>query len=247
LPDGGTRVTIHMPEAWVAYAAAGGAGPAPAVEAAPGGAGGGLAAPPAMATATLDIDAGYALRWRYQLPGGEVDGPAGTPAGAPPALSDDQLVAALDGARLRARAPRAMPAREPRPLEGHPDILEVDLWALGSVYVPAGEPVEVDRAAPTSTLLALLSAAGALPPGMLPGDLLDTAQVVDGELIAEAPAPLVEWSAGDGIQRSPRVRGVRTGAEMARPGRVRLDLDALRWTLEVGDGGTWRPATGGGP
>ena len=99
LPDGGVRLTVPMPERWVAYATAGGVGPAPANPSGPS-VGGGVTAPPEMATATLDIGADYGLQWRYQLADGEIDGPSGAPAGSPPALPDDQLVAALDGARL---------------------------------------------------------------------------------------------------------------------------------------------------
>jgi hypothetical protein len=245
LPDGGTRITVHMPETWVAYAAAGGAGPVPADLRT----GGGLAPPAKMATATLDVTADYRLLWRYQLEDGELEGPAGTPAASLPELSDRQLVAALDGARRRARAPRAMPTREPKLLDGHPDVLVVDLWALGPVYVrlEAAAGDTFDPSASPSTMIALLSAADALPPGLLPADLR-AAQVAHGELTASVPAPLVTWSAGGAIQRSPRVPGVRTAEEMARPGRVRIKLDDSRETaLEVADGETWRPATGDGP
>ena len=248
LPDGGMRLTLPMPERWVAYATAGGVGPAPSTPSGPS-VGGGVTAPPEMATATLDIGADYRLQWRYQLADGEIDGPSGAPAGSPPALPDDQLVAALDGARLRACAPRAEPAREPWPLEGHPDILVVDLWALGPVYVPAdGAAPSIDWGVPPPALVPLLSAADLLPPGLLPGDLLGTAAVVDGELTASLPAPLVEWAAGDARQLSPRVRGVKPEAELRRQGRVRAQLGgALDWTLEVADGAAWRPAIGGGP
>jgi hypothetical protein len=245
LQGGGTRVTVHMPETWVAYAAAGGVGPVPAATSA----GSGLAPPAKMATATLDVTEDYRLQWRYQLGDGELDGPSGTPAESPPGLSDGQLVGALDGARRRARAPRAMPVREPKPFDGHPDILVVDLWALGPVYVrlEAAAGDTFDPAASPSTLIALLSAADALPPGLLPADLR-AAQVAHGELTASVPAPLVTWSAGGAVQRSPRVRGVRTQEEMARPGRVRIKLDDSRETaLEVAEGETWRPATGDGP
>jgi hypothetical protein len=247
LPDGGVRVTVHMPEAWVAYAAAGGVGPPPAH--ASGRSGGGVTPPAAMATATLDVAADYGLQWRYQLAGRETDGPSGTPADAPPALSDDALVAALDGARRRAVAPRAMPVREPRPLPTRPDVLVVDLWALGPVYVPEnGAGADVDWAAAPEELVPLLCAAGLLPPGLLPHDLLGTAKVVDGELTATLPAPLVEWAAGGARQRSPRVAGVRSDADLARQGRVRMPLDgSSEWTLEVADGGGWRPARGDTP
>jgi hypothetical protein len=229
LPDGGMRVTLRAPERWIAYAAAGGVGPVPSGATASFDAGGD-AAPAPMATATLDISAGYELAWRYQLRDAEIDGPSGAPAQSPPELSDEQLVAALDGARARARAPRAMPAREPRPLDGHPDVLEVDLWALGAVYV--GE-ARIDWTASPPTLLALLSAADALPPGLVPADLLRTATVSDGELTAEVPAPLAEWAADGARQLSPRVPGNPGHAEMGRPGRVRLRLDgSLDWRLE---------------
>jgi hypothetical protein len=253
LPHGGMRVTVTMPEAQVAYAAAGGVGPTPSASSDRGG----VTPPPIMATATLDITADYSLQWRYQLGDGEIDGPAGSPAETPPALSDDQLVAALDGARRRARAPRAMPGREPRAFAGHPDVVVVDLWALGPVYVQIGEAatafarltsLNVDWSASPSTLVPLLSAADALPPGILPEDLLSTAQVAGGELTASVPAPLAVWAAGGAKQLSPRVQGVRTAYEMSQAGRLRLKLDdSLEWALEVADGGAWRPANGDRP
>ena len=248
LPDGGMRLTVPMPERWVAYAAAGGVGPAPFTPSGPS-AGGGVTAPPEMATATLDIGADYGLQWRYQLADGEIDGPSGAPAGAPPALPDDQLVAALDGARLRARAPRAVPAREPRRWTVIP---ASSSSTCGRSDPCTSRPTGPARAstgrAPPSALVPLLSAADLLPPGLLPDDLLGTAAVVDGELTASLPAPLVEWAAGDARQLSPRVPGVKPEAEMRRQGRVRAKLGgALDWTLEVADGASWRPAIGGGP
>lgn len=245
LPDGGTRITVNMPEAQVAYAVAGGVGPAPST---PSGRGG-VTPMPTMATATLDIAEDYALRWGYQLGGQQIDGPAGTPAESPPALTDDQLVAALDGARLRARAPRAVPAGEPRPLDGHPDVVVVDLWSLGPVYVPLDKAsLELDWSAPPSTLVPLLSAADALPPGIVPDDLLASAEVAADQLTASLPAPLAEWSAGGGRHPSPRVAGVKTDAEMSRPGRIRIKLDeSFEWALEIEDDGSWRPANGDAP
>jgi hypothetical protein len=202
-----------------------------------------------MATATLDLGADSSLQWRYQLAGREIDGPAGAPADAAPALGDDALVAALDGARRRAAAPRAMPGREPRPLPGRPDVLVVELWALGPVYVAAaGAAPGVDWGAPPSELVPLLSAADRLPPGILPQDLLRSAEVAGGELAASLPAPLVEWAAGGARQRSPRVAGVRSDADMARDGRVRIRLDgASDWVLEVADGAGWSAARGDVP
>ena len=250
LPTGGTRVTLDMPEAWVAYAAAGGVGPPPA-----GPSGGGLAPRAPMGTATLDIGPDYALQWRYQFEGHVIDGPSGSPATASPVLSDEQLIAALDGARRRAHAPRSTPSAEPRLLTGHTDVVTVDLWALGPVYVDLGNgdnaaarlsPLGIDWAAPPAALVPLLSAADALPAGLLPADILPTARVAGGELVADVPAPLVEWSAGGASQRSPRVPGVAGEADMARAGRIRMKLDGgLRWVLEVADGASWRPAAGG--
>ena len=245
--DGGVRMTVQMPSSWVAYAAAGGVGPAPANASGPSG--GGVTPPAEMATATLDLGADSSLQWRYQLAGREIDGPAGAPADAAPALGDDALVAALDGARRRAAAPRAMPVREPRPLPGRPDVLVVELWALGPVYVAAaGAAPGVDWGAPPSELVPLLSAADRLPPGILPQDLLRSAEVAGGELAASFPAPLVEWAAGGARQRSPRVAGVRSDADMARDGRVRIRLDgASDWVLEVADGAGWSAARGDVP
>ena len=166
--DGGVRMTVQMPASWVAYAAAGGVGPAPANASGPSG--GGVTPPAEMATATLDLAADSSLQWRYQLAGREIDGPAGAPADAAPALGDDALVAALDGARRRAAAPRAMPVREPRPLPGRPDVLVVELWALGPVYVAAaGAAPGVDWAHPVGARAAAVrgrpAPAGDPPPG----------------------------------------------------------------------------------
>jgi hypothetical protein len=150
-----------------------------------------------------------------------------------------------------------MPASEPRPFAGHPDVVVVDLWGLGAVYVQIGAAasaterltsLDVDWSASPSTLVPLLSAADALPPGILPDDLLSTGHVAGDELTASVPAPLAAWAAGGAKQRSPRVRGVRTDDEMSQAGRVRLKLDdSLEWALEVEDGGSWRPANGDRP
>jgi hypothetical protein len=247
LPDGGMRITVEMTEAEVAYAVAGGVGPAP--PSAFSGRGGETPFP-RMATATLDITEDYALQWRYQLGGDEIDGPSGTPAESTPSFSDEQLVALLDGARLRARAPRAIPVAEPQTSSDDADVVVVDLWALGPVYVRLGRAVapELDPSAPISTLVLLLSAADALPPGILPTDLLDTAEVRAGELTAPVPAPLAAWAAGGARRPSPRVTGVKTAEEMAQQGRIRISLDdPARYSLEVREGDSWRPADGEGP
>ena len=246
LPNGGMRITVEMTEAEVAYAVAGGVGPAPSASSG----GRGDTPPPTMATATLDITEDYALQWRYQLGEDDIDGPSGTPAESKPSLSDEQLVAVLDGARLRARAPRAIPVAEPQPSSADPDVLVVDLWALGPVYVRLGRAVapKLDPSAPISTLVPLLSAADALPPGILPTDLLDTAEVRDRELTAPVPAPLAAWAAGGASRLSPRVAGVKTNEELSQPGRIRISLDdPARYALEVRDGGSWRPADGEAP
>ncbi len=128
LGDGGVRITATMPVVWVEYAIRGGQGKLPPRDYLAGG----LAPPVPMATATLDITADYALQWRFQHPDGEVEGPGGTPAAAPPELPDGVLVAALDAAREQAEAPRAMPATEPRRAG---DKVIVDLWAIGEVAV----------------------------------------------------------------------------------------------------------------
>jgi hypothetical protein len=246
-PDGGVRITVAMPEEQVVYAAAGGVGPAPSVSYGRGG----VTPSPTMATATLDIAEDYRLQWRYQLGDEELDGPSGTPADSPPSLSDVQLVAVLDGARRRARAPRAMPVSEPEPLSDAPEVLSVDLWALGPVYLPLGETdraLDLDPSAPIASIVRLLSAADALPPGILPSDVLGTAELAGGELIASVPAPVAAWAAGGARQRSPRIAGVKTDEEMAQPGRVRIDLDdPRRYALEVRDNGSWRPADGDAP
>jgi hypothetical protein len=93
-------------------------------------------------------------------------------------------------------------------------------------------------------LVAMLCAADALPPGLVPGDFAGA--VVDaGELVAQVPAPLVEWAAGDARYFCPRVPGVSSPDQMSRPGRVRMALDgSSAWTLEVADAASWRPAVG---
>ena len=69
----------------------------------------------------------------------------------------------------------------------------------------------------------LLSAADALPPGIVPDDLRD-AEIADGELRAAVPAPLVAWAAAEARGSSPRMEGVVPADEMARSGRVRIQL-----------------------
>jgi hypothetical protein len=245
-PDGGVRVTVHMPEAWVEYAAAGGVGLEPSgVSTRPGA----LAPPLPMAKATLEIATDYGLAWHYVLGGRVIDGPVGRPAREPPALSDDELVAALGAARARARAPRAMPVSEPRPWPEMRDLLVVDLCALGPVYVPAGgASPAVDWTSPLPVLVPLLCAAHRLPPGLIPDDLLPSAEVIGAELVALLPAPIVEWSAGGGRGRSPKVRGVKSDAEMSRRGRVRCALGTDGWLFDVlGAEGEWEPARGDVP
>ena len=118
--------------------------------------------------------------------------------------------------------------------------------------MPAGDAaglLDFDPSTPIATIVPLLSAADALPPGIVPGDLLDAdAEVRDGELNSSVPDPLAAWAAGGARQRSPRVAGVRTDEEMSQPGRVRIKLDdPSRYALEVRDGGSWRAADGEGP
>jgi hypothetical protein len=115
-------------------------------------------------------------------------------------------------------------------LESQPDVLCVELWALGPVYVPAaGASVGERLAAPAGDpqeLVPLLSAAGALPPGIVPDDLR-AAEISGGELVAELPAALLEWSAGGARAISPRVHGVPE----APTGHLRVSLDSPK--LEV--------------
>jgi hypothetical protein len=240
-PAGGVRITVQMTERNVAYAVAGGSGPMPVGPPSRGG----LNPPEPMAAAILEIGADYSLRWSYELSGRRLEGPYGAPADAPPSFGDHTLVAVLQEARRRAHAPRAMPLAEPRAADGLDGILAIELFALGTVYVPSAGPAPSTRPdQPVPALIATLSAADALPPGLVPIDF-DGAYVDAGELIAEIPAPLVEWAAGGARYFSPRVPGVADTAAMTRAGRARMPLDGSgEWLLEVGDGDAWRPAAG---
>ena len=249
---GGTRVTLRVSEPWVLYAAAGGVGPAP--RHAPITGGGGDAPPLPEGTVTLDLGADYALRWSYAMADRDLGHCEAAAAAEAPALSDGELLDALLGARHRARAPRAVPIAAPRAFDAAraPGVVVVELCALGPVYVDlaAGGAAADKRLValgadlartPPATLLPLLQAVDALPPGLLVKDLLPGARVEGGELVADVPAPLVEWAAGDGKQPSPLAK---RGADLSRKGRVRLPLGGpLRWQLEVDAGaGAWRPA-----
>lgn len=243
LAGGGTRLTLKVTEATLRHAQAGGAGPAPGpTVGAPHASG--ATPPPAMGAAVLDIGPDYALHWRYQIGGRVVDGPSASPASAPPQMTGEQLMTALEGARKRARAPRAMPSLEPRLLANIPDIAEVPLVGLGSVYVdvrgaaglPAADRLTVINpgwaSAEAKDLVPLLCAIDALPAGLVPDDLLQTARVGGGELIAEVAAPLAAWAAGGARQLSPRVPGVVQPAAMEKKTRIRMRLDrSLEWSL----------------
>jgi hypothetical protein len=242
LPGGGVRITLAVTQATIQHAVAGGAGPAPGPTT--GAPHSGATPPPPMGTATLDIAADYAIEWQYNLGGRAIEGPSASPATGLPALSGEQLMTALEGARRRARAPRAMPALEPRLLESIPDIAEVPLIGLGPVYVdlrgaagksPAERLAVLNpgwaSAAPRD-LVAMLSAVDALPAGLVPDDLLPTASVAGGELVAEVAAPLVTWAAGGARQISPRVGGVVPPAALEHRVRIAVKLDrSLEWTL----------------
>jgi len=244
LPGGGVRITIALTQASIDHAQAGGAGPSPGPTVGAPHGGGGVTPPPAMGSATLDIGADYSIHWRYHVGGRAIDGPSASPATAPPQLTGEQLMAALEGARHRARAPRAMPSLEPRVLANIPDIAEVPLVGLGPVYVDlrgaAGNPT-ADRlavinpgwaSAAAADIVPLLCAVDALPAGLLPGDLLPTARVAGGELVAEVAAPLVAWAAGGARQISPRVPGRATPAAMEQKTRISMRLDrSLEWNL----------------
>ena len=252
---GGTRVTLRASEPWVLYAAAGGVGPAP--RHAPITSAGGDASPLPEGTVTLELGADYSLRWSYAVGDRDLGHCEAAAAGEPPALSDGELLDALQGARRRARAPRAMPIGAPRIYDAAraTGVVVVELCALGPVYIDlaqAGAAADKRLAAlgadltktPPATLLPLLQAVDALPPGLLVKDLLPSARITAGELVADLPAPLVEWAAGNGKQPSPLAQ--RTGADVSRKGRVRLPLGGpIRWHLEVDAGaGTWRRAEG---
>jgi hypothetical protein len=242
---GGTRVTLRVSEPWLLYAAAGGVGPAPR-HAPITSTDDGAAPPLPEGTATLELGTDYALRWSYAVGDRELGHCEAAAAGEPPALSDAELLGALQGARRRARAPRAIAIGAPQAYRA--GIVVVELCALGPVYVdlaPGANRLAAlapDLAStPPASLLPLLQAVDALPPGLLVNDLLPTARIEAGELVAELAAPLVEWAAGDGKQPSPRVQR----ADMSRKGRVRLPLSGpIRWQLEVESAGTWRHATG---
>ena len=180
-------------------------------------------------------------------------GPAGTPASQPPALDEQVLIAVLEGARERARAPRAMPVAEPHTVDGLDGVFAVELFALGTVYVRVGDGsppgprvAQLAGDASAEEIVTELSAAASLPYGLLPIDF-DGARVADGELVAEMAAPLVEWAAARGGRACPRVPGAYTPDAMNRCGRVRLALDgSLEWVLEVDAGARWTPAQGMG-
>jgi hypothetical protein len=240
-PGGGISITVQMTERNVAYAVAGGAGPMPAGPPSRGG----FNPPEPTATAILDIRADYSLRWSYELDGQTIEGPSGVPADAPPSFGDQTLVAVLEDARRRARAPRAVPIGEPAPAEGLDGVLAVELYALGCVYVPLTERPQAPQSdLPMPALIATLCAEDSLPPGIVPMDF-ERAYLEAGELVAEVPAPLVEWAAGGARYFSPRVPGIVAPEAMGRKGRARLPLDGSRkWVLEVADGAGWRPAVG---
>jgi hypothetical protein len=243
LPGGGVRITIKLTQATLEHALAGAPGPAPSPTQPAAGAGG-VTPPPLMGTATLDIGRDYALTWRYQIGDRVVEGPNAAPAAAPPKLSSEDLMTALEGARHRARAPRAMPSLEPRLLENIPNIAEIPLVGHGPVYVDlrgAAGRSAVERladlnagwaSAAAGDLVLLLSAVDALPAGLVPSDLMQTARVERGVLIADVPTPLVAWAAGGARQLSPRVAGVAPPGAMAQTSRIALRLEGeIRWEL----------------
>ena len=248
LEGGGVRITIELRQANLEHAMAGAPGPAPWGSSSVGVGGsrgaGGMPPPPAMGTATLDIGPDYSLRWTYRIGDRAVEGPSAAPAASPPQLNAEQLMTALEGARQRARAPRAMPSLEPRLLENISAIAEVPLIGLGPVYVDlrgAAGRSAADRltalnpgwaSAEAGDLVTLLSAVDALPPGLLPGDLLPNARVASGVLSAEVPAALVAWAAGGARQISPRVAGVAAPADMERRIRISMRIDSLEWNLK---------------
>ena len=244
---GGVRITLELTQATLEHAMAGAPGPAPwPTSSRAGGGQGGVTPPPAMGTATLDIDRDYAIRWTYQVGGRTIEGPHAAAAPAPPQLSSEDLMTALEDARHRARAPRAMPSLEPRLLDDIPAVAEVPLVGLGPVYVDlrgaAGRSASERltalnpgwATAAAGDLVPLLSAVDALPPGIVPGDLLPSAQVTRGELFAEVPARLAAWAAGGARQLSPRVSGAAAPADADRKVRISMKLDSLHWKLETG-------------
>jgi hypothetical protein len=148
-----------------------------------------------------------------------------------------------------------MPVTEPRSVDETEDVIAVELFGLGTVYVDL--TIEARSRARTAAgagtgpgesveqLVMWLNAADALPAGLLPIDFVQ-ARASGGELIADAPAPLIEWSGRRPGLECPRVPGAYSAEEMLRPGRARLALDgSLRWTLEVQDGAGWVPVPEG--
>jgi hypothetical protein len=144
-----------------------------------------------------------------------------------------------------------MPVAEPHTVEGLDGVFAVELFALGTVYVRLGDEstpgprvLQLAGDASAEEIVKELSAAAALPYGLLPIDF-DGARVADGELVAHMAAPLVEWAAAKGAQACPRVPGAYAPDAMNRCGRVRLALNgSLDWTLEVETGAGWTPARG---
>src|SRR5262249_46084982 len=128
-------VTLRITEPWVLYAAAGGVGPAP--RHAPITGAGGEAPPFPEGTATLELGGDYSLRWSYAMPDRDLGHCEAAAAAEPPALSDGELLDALQGAGRRARAPRAVPVAAPRAYDAAkaPGVIVVELCALGAVYV----------------------------------------------------------------------------------------------------------------
>jgi hypothetical protein len=145
-----------------------------------------------------------------------------------------------------------MPLTEPYAVDGMDGVIAIKLFALGTVYVRLGVgstsssgPRQFPGARSTEEVVIELCAAAALPYGLLPVDFAG-ANVANGELVADMPAPLVEWAASGGRRACPRVPGAYPPDAMDHRGRARLALDGSRgWTLEVAGGADWTPARGG--
>jgi hypothetical protein len=232
LPGGGMRVTLALPESWLAYAASGGVGPPPPDP----GTGGGVRHREPVGEATFELGADRALRWTFILAGKQLGACEAKAAGQPPALSEADLLRVLAVARERTRAPRAMPRTEPR--EVTPGLVTVELCALGPVHVDlrGRKPADVVGEKDPAKLVALLEATGGLPPGLLASDL-SSVTLANGVLGAEVPGPLVAWAAAGARALTPRAPGALLDGVAPR-GRIKLDLATSRWTLEPGDGKT---------
>ena len=205
---------------------------------------GGVTPPAEMATATLDLAADYepAVALPARRPGDRRS--RGRTGGARAGAAATTRWSPRSTAPACApRAPRAMPAREPRPLAGHPG--RAGRRAVGArarrTSRPTGAAPSVDWAAPPSAARAAAlrgrpAPAGAPPRGP-PGHGRGRGRRAGG--LAPGPARRVggRWRQA----ASPRVAGVKSEAEMA-PGGARPDT--TRRSVRLGARGRRRRLAG---